>query len=630
MRKYVFIEDKVSFMMVSTKITKQLFCIFSIVVLFLSSAVFRFMLLGEKIPVAIIVLMMLLIVFCLSLLFGILQKDDIPKKIIKNKYEALVFLAVLMLRIPLIQDMQRWDGGLYYSCIYDAVHNFSFSLDYLWNTMRFAGHPTIMFCFFSMIGEFITHGSSIGVGVVYILMSAASMVCLYKLFIKYNPEVNEFRAFVIILMIQCIPLFWGTVSYVNPDYMYLLFFIYFWYTHVNGEYLLCAFWMFCMFQTKELGIIIAAGYVAGHVLNFLFEKRCTNKERIISLVIDPLIIISFINVLIMIAYYCFQGTLGSWEITTGETFRWFVPFDEVQLRGTDVNAFGIYPMYMACKLLQLFAINFNWIASLGIIISGVELKKSGEVVIRKQSLPIAVSMFAFVIFGLFFITFAILRYNVFFHVMLWFAFVSLEYRAFGSKLIVTRICSFWVCVLLCVQTFFYIDPLTNLFFLRVDSGKGKIVASEMRKRYFGDSLVNNFRYTYIDGLLNKLLSEVSYEGTEKIICFDSSIDTSNIRYLNEGKELGWNPKTKRRTLLQKNENGEVISIDTVDYDTLLTACDDIYDSESKFIIYFMRYIDVDEEAVIKELKDKFVVSEKNRLENWGGTMDYYVLRLRRD
>ena len=613
-------------MFITKKLAKQLFYISGIITLFLALAVSRCVTIGNTIPVMILILLALMIIACLSSAFMLFKDQNLLDVISKRRYEIILLASVLVLRIPLIQDMQRWDGGLYYSCIYDCVHDFSFSFDYLWNGMRFAGHPTIMFCFFSMLGEFITHGSPVGVGIVYTVMSAAAMVCLYRLFLRDDSEAGKASAVIFMLLIQCVPLFWGTVSYVNPDYMYLLLFIYFWYAHVNEEYVLCMFWMLSMFQTKELGIVIVAGYVAGHALSILLDKMAL-RDRVAALFKDYLIIIALINVVIMFVYYRFQGTLGSWEITTGESFKWFVSMNEIQARGTDVNAFGIYPKYMACKVLQLFVINFNWIATLGIIISCIKLKKDGEAIIRKHSISVAVSMFGFATFGVFFITFAILRYNVFFHVMLWYVCFTMVYRAFGKKLLARRVVCALIGILLCVQTFFYIDPLTNLVFLRVDSGKGKIVASEMRKRYFGDTLINNYRYSYIDGLLNELLTDIDYSGNTKIVCFDPLIDTSKIRYLDDGKEIGWNTRTHKRVLLQGDNNPDVCNIDTVDYDTIIAADTGLIDDQDELIIYFMKYIDVDEDATINELRTRYDVSDVRQLENWGGTLDYYVLKM---
>lgn len=613
--------------MTNTKLfSKQIFLITATLLLFYVFGVLRQMTLGKNIPLSIWASLLLLMITCLVTGLELLKNRNLLEEVLRKRYEIIVFLAVMVLRIPLIQDMQRWDGGLYYGCIYDCVHDFSFSLEYLWNSMRFAGHPTIMFCFFSMLGEFITHGSPVGVGIVYTIMSSVAMVCLYRLFLKQNSESTEISAFMAVMLIQCIPLFWGTVSYVNPDYMYLLLFIYFWYAHLDGEYIMCFFWMFSLFQTKELGIIIVAGYILGYIIYILLIRQLELKKRLEVLLRDPLIIIAFINVLIMFIYYMLQGTLGSWEITTGESFKWFVSMEEVQLRGTDVNAFGIYPKYIVCKILQLFVINFNWIAVLGIVISAIKLRKEKRRIIEAHNFPMLFSMVFFAFFGIVFITFAILRYNVFFHVMLWYICLNFVHRAFNRKFTEKNVLCFLVSVLLSIQTFYYIDPLTNLMFLRIDSGKGKIVASEMRKRYFGDTLVNNFRYTYIDDLLNKLLTDVNYNENQKIVCFDSMIDTSKIRYLDDGKEIGWNTKTQKRELLLDDNKPDVCHINTVDYDELTNLDIFIDNSESELIIYFMKYIDVDEDAVINELRQKYNISDAHKVENWGGTLNYYVLR----
>ena len=128
-----------NYMIITKKLAKQFFYLSGIMALFLLLAVSRYVTLGKTLPIMALILLAFMMIVRLFSAFNLFKGTNLLAEISKRKYEVILFIAVLVLRIPLIQDMQRWDGGLYYSCIYDCVHDFSFSFDYLWNGMRFAG-----------------------------------------------------------------------------------------------------------------------------------------------------------------------------------------------------------------------------------------------------------------------------------------------------------------------------------------------------------------------------------------------------------------------------------------------------------------------------------------------------------
>ena len=543
----------------------------------------------------------------------------------------VIFAVVLIIRIPMFQSIQMWDGGFYYSRLVRIAENLEWSIRYIWDNFRLAGHTAIMFCAFLLPGELITPGSSVGVNLITAIMTAAAMVCLYRIFRKMSPETDERLAAIVVLLAQLAPLFWGTSSYVNLDYTYVIFFIYMWYAHINKRNILTFFWMMCVVMTKETGAMLIAGYFGVYVLQIFFgERGIKTGERFKCLWRDPVIRILMFGAVLMIVYFVRQGAMSGWTPASSDYIgghSWLATSARIEAYGQEVNAFGIYPKYIICNILQMFAIHFSWIASLAIVICLVIQIRTHSVnrELWRCLAPMLGAMAGYAIFNMLYIAWAIPRYVVFSAVMVWFTAGVVVCDTFKNSRKPVYIAAAVCAPLLIIETFFFIDPISNAAFLRLDTGKGTMLSMAMHTEYYADPIVSNYRFNYLAGLVDKMIADAEYDTDMQIVTWNANDDQC---YIDDCGvyPLAWNSGKNKRILLtnrlldRMTEGGapEVIPLNFIDADTGTPAAD-------RLLVYFLPYNGQDQAKELARFTDAYEPGEARTVSNWGGTLTYYVL-----
>lgn len=612
-------------------ILRQVAVIGNIVFLFLIAAMYYSVVHGKRIPIisVFIVLLILLLDIWVGRLYRNsvnLQADNQNKRIIFDKYFGLVLFWTVFLRIPMMDNLPKWDASVYYSGIYWACQNFDFSLASIMDAFRIAEHPTIMYTFFSAIGEFLFPGKTYGVLLVDLVLTVAALWCVYKLLQTYWTNFSKCEAMAITLLLSTIPVFLGTFSYINVDYTLIIFFLFLVYAEYRKQYILMLFWTLALIQNKETGWVIVCGYYFIYALMSIRQavKNRQNKDKI-SIVKLPVVWIGIICICVIGVYVIRQGSLFQW-LNVGTSRGWHATAEEIAQEGLSVAAVGVYPKYILFKLAQIFVMNFNWIASLIIIATlvgvMVDTNRIRDFGVHNMQTT-CFGMLAFVVFSIFYITFALNRYNVYSSVILW-SIAGICIFDYWKKIISSKMAYLitgMLTLLLLIQTVYYIDPLSNLFFRNLDSGKGVILASNMEGSNYGDTLVNNYRYSYIDSLFDKLLNEIEFDENKEIILLPSGIDNSNMAMTASGWEIGWNKgKGKRQLVSPENDNAE--SMNLIYYDDIVQGNKSV---NSEAVIYFLTYYGFDEESYINKLEKDYDVSERMVISNWGGTLSYYLI-----
>lgn len=607
----------------------QFMIIIAIVSLFLSAAIYRYVLFGKNVPG---------IVFCvlspmvISLLAWGIKKMSCLKRESWNRdmlLEVLLFVLVVLLRIPLFHYMQKYDGGIYWGDIYKCTKNFEFSLRYVWENFKIWGHPSIMFTFFSMIGEFFTLGNTIGYSAINTIMSAFSVLCIYRICLR-KLDVDKIIAFLICITLQCIPLFWGTFSHVNPDYMLFIFFVYMWYSHVFEKYILCFFWMFCMFQTKETGYVIVFGYALAYVISIIWHKHDSIKDKLTSVIKDPYVITCCFIALAQGIIFLVQGDVLTWQLPDQKSHKWIVGYGEVLQKGTDVNAFGFYPKYIVCKIVHMFGLNYSWIATLIIIVGIVYLHRHHLITDFnwKQLNPLLGALIVFASFNSLYITFALYRYNVLFVVMYWFIALLLLAKMIKKKRTYI-LCNAAIMLVLIIQTFYNTDVISDFMFNKYPTGKGYIVATEMKKGILGDNIVNNYKYSYIDELIDKMLAEVDYsEDIVMVYADNDEINRVDVMALDtiSGNHLyaGWDRNENKRVVFD-DLNAGVLPIKAIPYNTMLS---EKATSGSKYLVYFFDFANLSVDNIKDDLVSTYAVEDEEIVNNWGGDLHYLLFSVK--
>ncbi len=549
-----------------------------------------------------------------------------------DPFAWVIVLFLIITRLPMFTQIQKWDGSAYYGVLNIACKNFDFTFESVWTYFRLASHPSFLYTFFCAIGEFLIPDKVTGVLIVQLVLTIAAMICIYQMLRNYWCHMKRIHAMLAVLLLSVNPLFWGTFSIVNIDYFLLVFFVFLVYSDYRKLDLLRFFWMGAVMLTKETGWVIVAGYLFVNLVRVWRGRRGREeslKAKFRRLSKEPVIRIGVLLAVLLCFYAVRQGSLFGW-LGTGVDQSLFASSEKIRERGLGVNSVGIYLPYIFHKLAQMFLLNFMWIPTGLIAASCVFIfrqKKRYRKKIRNLEGSVGALVF-FILFNIFFVTAALSRYTIFSTVVIWLLGIILSYYAVlprirpgvlaGSGLVVV--------LLLCIQNFAYIDPVSNLIFTRLDSGRGTILSTDMELNSYGDTLINNYRFSSVDKLLDKMLKTVEYDQDMQIIALGEK-DTYSIAGISGMYDLGWDVEKKKR-ISANADAGErtIIPVSVLSMADLEATQGQA--AGPKAVVYFLKYCEYDEESYLERLREYYEIGERREIKNWGGTLACYVLEKR--
>lgn len=618
----------------SYKIFSQISLIMMIFALFFLSAVINKCVTDVTIPIWVYLFFFaaLLIFFWTFCLYKNHENRKSRKKLKKIDRSCMLLLGIVstLIRLPMFTHMQRWDGGFYYTHLHKACIQFDFTWQSVWDNFRLAQHPTLSYSLIMLIGEFLFPGKVTGVLLVQLILTVAGILCIYLLLRRYWCHMAPAPAMLLTLLISVTPLFLGTFSYINVDYTLLIFFIFMLYAVSERKMILVIFWTIAVMLNKETGWAIAAGYYMGYFVGTWFEEKNEGfREKLKRLGKNKMLYIILASALVLGFYMIRQEGISGW-FSYGKYSSFFASRADIQELGMEVNAVGIYPAYIFYRLGQMFLLNFMWVPTVIILTSCVLLiRNKGKMWGKgiRNLWGVIGSLVVFVLFSCLYITYALVRYTVFSSVIWWILAVLLLYYVIAPYLkgqILTAGLGV-AAVLLLIQNVIYIDPISNLLYDRLDTGKGKILCANMETDYYGDAIVTNYRFNYLDGLLDKLLAELDYDGS--ICIFQCTGDEGQIAGIG-AYPCGWDPEKKERRYVSEETTkryGELIPINiwSLKENAKLSKVKEELPQEA--VVYFLSYDGLLEEKYLKLLSPYYRIGERTKVSNWGGCLYYYTL-----
>lgn len=192
--------------------------------------------------------------------------------------------------------------------------------------------------------------------------------------------------------------------------------------------------------------------------------------------------------------------------------------------------FGISLVHVGEILMQAFVLNFSWILTVLLAVGMIRLlvydrnmKKQG----KEFLVALLFADMGLVLFTMFYVTYRNPRYLQL-HYMILILCVSLLWRKiFTVKsqmgMFIRRGAAVVLAVLLLIESYCYIDPLTYLTFYNRDIGNGYWCAGTnetLGKNFscsYSDRAVNNRVYSYYWKSMIKFLKDINYDGTQKLI-----------------------------------------------------------------------------------------------------------------
>ena len=424
------------------------------------------------------------------------------------------------------------------------------------------------------------------------------------------------------------PLFFGMTMYFNPDYALAVFFIFLLYSYVYDKAVLAAFFSLLCFQTKETGLVLVGGLVFGIFIQHIAEKR----SHAVKAIFKDVKLYAILAVTLLQLYYTkFIGGIATWTQNGNEEpgLRW---------DSTGENCLGFQPAFVAVKLKQQFLLNFNWILTAGIVIAVawwfiLKVKGRKKIQASCKICGIAGAFVAFLSFSCLYITASVARYNVagdvllyliFFYCMALFA-AELPESTFLKKKYAGMAVTAVFGVLLAGECVFTVDPVTRGLFLKLDTGNttlcftGKV--SDINSIYYGDYLIYNTQYTYIDKAYDKVLADVDYHpDTTDIYIPDSngSFICGNLPFY----YLNWDEKTKKRVFYENENTQEMEFYNEVKY----FSSKMVSEGKDKAVLIVNPYmINVHEEEHLAKLAPYYEIGERKEVKLLQGSIVYYEL-----
>ena len=549
--------------------------------------------------------------------------------LLTRKILLIILFISLFVRLLMFSTIPKWDGGEYYYRLGTACQNFEFTFKSYFENFRLCGHSTLGFSLLMSIGEFLNPRGVIGYLTVNLVLTVICLICIYN--ILEHIFIDNKRAVISITAIVSInPLFLGTFSYINVDYTMALFFIYMICSHINRKYILFLFWAWMTTQTKETGLLLVSGYLIFAVLLILKRSKGNLKDRFYNLVAHPIFLCSFIEFLLFLVNILWQGSFITWS--RGAEAKWLPNRSDYM---------GINIEYLWNRLLQIFILNFSWIVILAAIISlvyGLYKKKQIRFYNSVEEYIIQIGIIGaaifYLFFNLFYITACLYRYLIILIIIIIFLSLCLIWKLLPHR----YSCAFSgiLIVLFIIQSYFDFDPISNYIFPTLDTGKNQKLFTTYSSNYFGDGLINNYSYTWIDNLYNKMLSEINYE--EDMTIFLPGTESAGTHINGNGTiyRIGWNTKTEKRVIVDDKilSSDAIIPIHTFSTDKIFDKFPYAYkESEQlinvnlpdKGIVVFLPHYQEKEENILDCLSNYYYIGKKKQVENWNGILIYYEI-----
>ncbi|MBA4686413.1 MAG: hypothetical protein H2184_04605 [Candidatus Galacturonibacter soehngenii] len=627
--------------MKSGKSRNQVFVILTYISLFFLSAVFSGITIKEDDKRVYILLLISGIWICYVINHFIPHcKQDWEKKLketflyLKENIEIFMVLTIaVLMRIGMLDNMQRWDGGEYYWALGKACENFDFTFSSFMNFVL-AEHPTLGFATLMAIGEFQNPRGIVGVMVINLSITLIAIYCIYRMFRGYWCNMSKIGASLSAFVCSVLPLFLGTFSYFNPDYVLAIFVIFLMYSEYKKQYILFGFWACMICMTKETGLIVVAGYVGWRALIYFVKAEGKLRSRVKSCFNDRINIASLAPIFMYIVYSLIRGGLFTWSQNadaTSSNFRW---------SNTDINCFGFQPTYILLKFKQLFLMNFSWLFYSVIIVSSIiVIYKYKKVQGMKMELKAeafygftGVAM-AYLLFSNVFVTAALYRYNV-----IWVLFTGIfccaifreAVKGYKEVIYISGLLLLGVCGIL--QSFLCIDPVSIAILPTLNAGNNKLLFASNLK-YYGDTLVYNYQYTGLNDVYEHMLTDMQYDKDKRIILNDYEWAAGSQIGGNYGfYKIYWD-KEKKQSSMQRTESTVEISTQSID-DFVVErefpkisgpSNTDLKNAPSEIIYSYLPMLEEDSADTLSKLEEYYDIGKVHSYTTFYNRINYYRL-----
>lgn len=550
------------------------------------------------------------------------------KRIRENWQITTALVLGFLQRFWMMNNLQRWDAGEYYYRLGTGCQNFDFSLIGFLKCFRLCLHPTYGLSLIMAPGEFLNPRGGVGVMVINLFFTLVAMYCLYEMFRFYFCRLSKAKAAFGAFLCLSTPLLWGTFGYFNPDYCIAIFLVLFMHAEYKENYLSMFFWGFCVSQCKETGIVIVFGYAVARVIAiWISHKGITQKIKN-----EWKSKANWANLCVGLTYVVYaigNGGMSAWKAANSETVTSFM-WDNNGANCFGFNLRRVYEIFM-----QIFVLNYSWIIWLLIVACVLFLLIKG----KKRECGIQFENTAgllgagtiYLMFTTLYITYTIYRYQEFWllgTVMLLVIFGFEATKNWKKQWVILPAAV--LTLLLGYETFHASDPVGKCFVRTASTGTEPMLFSSGGSEYYGDYLVSNYQYTWIDDAMDGALREAEMD--EHTMAILTHINDWDLHINGNGPfyHVKWDPEKQVRTMREEG----TIEITTIpskgtDGDVVYTYA--VLNKEGivkdKAILMFFPYYEEDEQLFLDQFSEYYTISDRKEYQNWGGKVAYYTMDL---
>lgn len=543
-----------------------------------------------------------------------------------------VLLLAVILRVGMLDTLQRWDAGEYYYALGNACANFDFDWSSFFDNFRLCNHTTLGFSFIMSIGEFLNPRGTVGVLCVSLLLTLYALYKLYYLLTKILSGNSRPAAGFITLICSVTPFFLGSFGYLTPDYLMTIAFILAICAEYNKEYFSQYFWLVIAINTKEPAIFTVFGYFLFKLFGILFEQKIKKELRIRSIIKNTSLWVGLCSGILFLVILKLQG---------GFLWKGLTNTNPIQFSNTEVNSFGFNLPYILFRLKQHFILNFAWVFSLLLLLSICftlvkQKKQTYKSTIQPYTCTFLFSLTGALLFALIanciFITAGAYRYATVFFTLYGILVLTVYWELVGSfvKVRINNSISIILTLLLSVEAFIHIDFVSAKVFETQTTGNWFTVMTNFTHGTYGNDLCNNRQYTWLDTAFDKLLNKINYDGSQDILIMGGQeqglqLDGNGIRY-----RVCWDSLKQKRIIYDDSmmiQNPNLIPINTITEGGL----ENVWEAgtlRENAVAFFIPYYQVDEDECLNILSEYYQIKELETITCFGGELRYYTLTLK--
>lgn len=461
-------------------------------------------------------------------------------KTVKRHAGILIVIVVyIALSLEVLPQVALFDSYEYFSEVMNAL-TWSFNFHAI-DIFKFCTHQSYGVAPWYMIGGYLTPMDPAGLRIINIMLSCSAIVCFYAIVLKF--AVFKDRAFSLSALSTALfafnPLILGAVFEINLDILKVVFYTWLIASYLYRKDILFAFSALSITFSTESGLVLLFGFGVGWLVGWLIEAHRKSLNFVVVIHQNMNTLISMIGS--GIAFVVLFLSSPRWGAGSAEA-------DVTMQAGLNVFYFNVDNIVAIFK--EMYLLNFSWLllAVIGIAVIVWLLRTSKFSEFRTLSrarhtgsgrrvplsitdiAPIVGSYIALTGFLLLFVMYHNSRY-VSWHVvgLTLLAIYALAYIANRKKTVFVG-CSCVLAVLMLVQSFFTIDPVTLKSFKNFSTGQSTVVTTRIfylsKEGLTKDPyLVSarelagpyNRQYSYVGTTLESLLEDIDYDSNTMVL-----------------------------------------------------------------------------------------------------------------